>query len=53
LAFSFAHHGEEVLAVLDAEPDIELLLLDIKMPVNLAWVRAKIATRQSCNVSAR
>jgi adenylate cyclase len=33
LAFSFAHHGEEVLTVLDAEPDIELLLLDIKMPV--------------------
>src|SRR3954454_13554580 len=32
-AFRFAHHGEEALAVLDAEPDIELLLLDINMPV--------------------
>src|SRR3954452_16863900 len=31
--FRFAHHGEEALAVLDAEPDIELLLLDINMPV--------------------
>src|SRR3954471_23930187 len=32
-AFRFAHHGEGALAVLDAEPDIELLLLDINMPV--------------------
>src|SRR3954470_5810895 len=32
-AFRFAHHGEDALAVLDAEPDIELLLLDINMPV--------------------
>ena len=32
-AFRFAHHGEEALALLDAEPDIELLLLDINMPV--------------------
>jgi adenylate cyclase len=32
-AFSFARHGEEALAVLAAEPDIELLLLDINMPV--------------------
>jgi len=32
-AFRFAHHGEEALAVLAEEPDIELLLLDINMPV--------------------
>jgi adenylate cyclase len=31
--FRFAHHGEEALAVLAAEPDIELMLLDINMPV--------------------
>jgi adenylate cyclase len=31
--FRFAQNGEEALAVLDAEPDIELLLLDINMPV--------------------
>lgn len=31
--FSFARHGEEALAVLEAEPDIELMLLDINMPV--------------------
>src|SRR5271170_6406910 len=31
--FRFAHHGEEALTVLDEEPDIELLLLDINMPV--------------------
>jgi len=31
--FRFAHHGEEALAVLAGEPDIELLLLDINMPV--------------------
>jgi YesN/AraC family two-component response regulator len=33
LAFSFARHGEEALAVLADNPDIELLLLDINMPV--------------------
>jgi adenylate cyclase len=32
-AFRFARHGEEALAVLAGEPDIELLLLDINMPV--------------------
>jgi len=32
-AFRFAHHGEEALNVLAEEPDIGLLLLDIKMPV--------------------
>ena len=31
--FRFAHHGEEALAVLAAEPDIHLMLLDINMPV--------------------
>src|SRR4029077_18332399 len=31
--FRFAHHGEEALALLAAEPDIDLLLLDINMPV--------------------
>jgi len=31
--FRFAHHGEEALAALAAEPDIDLLLLDINMPV--------------------
>ena len=33
LAFRFARHGEEALAVLAEEPDIGLLLLDINMPV--------------------
>ncbi|MGE5713942.1 MAG: adenylate/guanylate cyclase domain-containing protein [Betaproteobacteria bacterium] len=32
-AFRFARHGEEALAALAEEPDIELLLLDINMPV--------------------
>src|SRR5215467_2819442 len=31
--FRFARHGEEALAALAAEPDIDLLLLDINMPV--------------------
>jgi adenylate cyclase len=31
--FRFALHGEEALAALSAEPDIELMLLDINMPV--------------------
>jgi adenylate cyclase len=31
--FRFAHHGEEALAVLAAEPDVQLMLLDINMPV--------------------
>jgi adenylate cyclase len=30
--FRFAHNGEEALAVLAAEPDIDLMLLDINMP---------------------
>jgi len=32
-AFRFARHGEEALTVLAEDPDIELLLLDINMPV--------------------
>jgi adenylate cyclase len=32
-AFQFAHHGEEALAMLDADPEIVLMLLDINMPV--------------------
>jgi len=32
-SFRFAHHGEEALAALAEEPDIQLLLLDINMPV--------------------
>src|SRR3984893_5428617 len=32
-AFRFARHGEEALAMLAAEPDIDLILLDINMPV--------------------
>jgi CheY-like chemotaxis protein len=31
--FRFAYHGEEALTKLADEPDIELLLLDINMPV--------------------
>ena len=31
--FRFAHHGEEALVLLADEPDIELMLLDINMPV--------------------
>jgi adenylate cyclase len=32
-AFRFAHHGAEALDALAAEPDIQLMLLDINMPV--------------------
>ena len=32
-AFRFARHGEEALAVLAEDPEIELMLLDINMPV--------------------
>jgi adenylate cyclase len=31
--FRFAHHGGEALTALSAEPDIDLMLLDINMPV--------------------
>jgi adenylate cyclase len=29
----FAHHGEAALSAIAAEPDIDLLLLDINMPI--------------------
>src|SRR5579863_7183223 len=46
--FRFAHHGEEALAVLAAEPDIELLLLDINMPVmDGLTLLAELRERQS------
>ncbi len=32
-AFQFARHGEEALGLLGADPDVELMLLDINMPV--------------------
>ena len=32
-SFSFAHHGGEALTMLEADADIELMLLDINMPV--------------------
>ncbi len=56
-AFSFAHHGEEALAVLAEEPDIELLLLDINMPVMdgltlLAELRARQSDVRAIIVSA-
>src|SRR6266571_3705778 len=47
-AFRFAHHGEEALAVLAEEPDIELLLLDINMPVmDGLTLLAELRERQS------
>ena len=33
LSFSFARHGQEALSLIDGDPDIQLLLLDINMPV--------------------
>src|SRR6202142_4292040 len=55
--FRFAHHGEEALAALDAEPDIELMLLDINMPVMdgltlLAELRDRQASVRAIIVSA-
>jgi adenylate cyclase len=57
LAFRFAHHGEEALAVLAEEPDIGLLLLDINMPVMdgltlLAELRARKSPARAVIVSA-
>jgi adenylate cyclase len=47
-AFRFAHHGEEALAALTAEPDIELVLLDINMPVmDGLTLLAELRKRQS------
>jgi adenylate cyclase len=46
--FRFAHHGEDALAALAAEPDIELLLLDINMPVmDGLTLLAELRVRQS------
>jgi adenylate cyclase len=46
--FRFAHHGEEALAALTAEPDIELMLLDINMPVmDGLTLLAELRQRQS------
>jgi adenylate cyclase len=55
--FRFAHHGEEALAALAAEPDIDLLLLDINMPIMdgltlLARLRERQAPVKAIIVSA-
>ena len=55
--FRFAHHGEEALATLSAEPDIDLMLLDINMPVMdgltlLSELRERQLEVQSIIVSA-
>ncbi len=55
--FRFAHHGEEALAVLEREPDVELLLLDINMPVMdgltlLSELRARQSPVRAIIVSA-
>jgi adenylate cyclase len=55
--FRFAHHGEEALAVLAEEPDVELLLLDINMPVMdgltlLAELRRRQLEQRAIIVSA-
>jgi adenylate cyclase len=57
LVFRFARHGEEALAVLAQEPDIDLLLLDINMPVMdgltlLARLREQKAPVRAIIVSA-
>jgi adenylate cyclase len=47
-AFRFAHHGEEALAVLAEDPEIELMLLDINMPVmDGLTLLGKLRERQS------
>ena len=55
--FRFAHHGEEALEALTAEPDIDLILLDINMPVMdgltlLARLRERQAPVKAIIVSA-
>src|SRR6267378_5600969 len=55
--FRFARHGEEALAMLAVEPDIDLLLLDINMPVMdgltlLAELRARQSPVRAIIVSA-
>ncbi len=56
-SFRFARHGEEALAALAAEPDIDLMLLDINMPVMdgltlLARLREEQAPVKAIIVSA-
>ena len=56
-AFRFARHGEEALSTLAAEPDIDLLLLDINMPVMdgltlLALLRERQSAVRAIIVSA-
>jgi adenylate cyclase len=56
-AFHFAAHGEAALAVLADEPDIDLLLLDINMPVMdgltlLGELRARASPVKAIIVSA-
>ena len=47
-AFRFARHGEEALNALAAEPDIDLMLLDINMPVmDGLTLLAELGERQS------
>ena len=55
--FRFAEHGEAALAALAAEPDIDLLLLDINMPVMdgltlLGELRARNSPARAIIVSA-
>ena len=55
--FRFAQNGEEALAVLAAEPDVDLMLLDINMPVMdgltlLARLREQRAEVRTIIVSA-
>jgi adenylate cyclase len=55
--FRFAHHGEQALEALAAEPDIDLMLLDINMPVMdgltlLARLREQRAEVRTIIVSA-
>src|SRR4051795_5532530 len=55
--FRFAHHGEEALSVLEREPDVELMLLDINMPVMdgltlLSELRARQSPVRAIIVSA-
>jgi adenylate cyclase len=55
--FRFAQHGEEALSVLEREPDVELMLLDINMPVMdgltlLSELRARQSPVRAIIVSA-
>jgi len=50
--FRFARHGEEALAALAAEPDIDLMLLDINMPVMDGLTLLTELRRRQCPVRA-